>query len=153
MKTIAVLILSMAVAGTALHANDWPDFRGKGRTGMWQESGILSRFPEAGLKVLWRTPVKGGYSGPVVADGRVFVTDFAPGQGLRGTERVLALDEKTGRILWTHEWDADYRGVIQNQTGPSATPTVDGDRLYVQGLVGALLCLNVKTGEIVWQRH
>ena len=153
MRTLAALILVAAVAGTALHANDWPDFRGPGRTGLWQESGILSRFPDTGIKVLWRTPIKGGYAGPVVADGRVFVTDFTPIRGLRGTERVLALEERTGRILWTREWDADYRGVTQNQTGPSATPTVDGDRVYVQGLAGALLCLSVKTGEIVWQKN
>src|SRR3954447_13572116 len=87
------VILSIA----ALRAEDWPEFRGRGRLGVWNESGILGKFPESGLKVLWRTPLKNGYTGPSVANGRVFVTDFTLATGKRGTERALTLDEKTGR--------------------------------------------------------
>ena len=69
-----------------------------------------NKFPDSGLKVLWRTPVR-SCSGPAVADGRVFVTDWLETQRPRGTERALALDEKTGKVLWTQEWTADYRGI------------------------------------------
>jgi outer membrane protein assembly factor BamB len=130
---------------------DWPEVGGKGRLSLWRETGILDRFPDSGLKVLWRTPVKAGYTGPAVADGRVFLLDWEETQKPKGTERALALDEKTGQILWTQEWTADYRG-ISWPTGPRATPTVDADRLYVVGADGKLLCLNVKTGAIVWQK-
>jgi outer membrane protein assembly factor BamB len=119
--------------------------------GIWTESGILEKFPAAGLKVLWRTPVHAGYAGPAVAGGRVFVLDFAETSHPRGIERVLALDEKTGRVLWTREWEADYGGVTYAE-GPRATPTVDGDRVYVLGADGKLFCLNVITGEIVWKK-
>jgi outer membrane protein assembly factor BamB len=138
-------------AATTVRAEDWPEHRGKGRLGVWNETGIVDKFPESGLKVLWRTPVKAGFSGPVVADGRVFLTDFTTSRGLRGTERAIALDEKTGKILWTQEWPADYAGVSY-AVGPRATPTVDGDRVYVAGADGKLLCLNVKTGDILWKK-
>ena len=138
-------------AATFVRADDWPEIRGKGRLGVWNETGIVDRFPEGGLNVLWRTPVKAGYSGPSVADGRVFLTDFTQSSGPRGTERALALDEKTGKILWTQSWAVDYSG-ISYAVGPRAVPTVDGDRVYVAGADGKLLCLNVKTGEILWKK-
>ena len=69
----------------------------------------------------------------------------------RGIERALALDEKTGKILWTQEWQVELpRHLVP--IGPRATPTVDGDRVYVAGADGKLLCLDVKTGAILWKK-
>jgi outer membrane protein assembly factor BamB len=86
-----------------------------------------------------------------VAAGRVFVTDFVKGEGSRGTERVQCLDERSGRVLWTRGWPADYRG-LSYESGPRATPTVDGERVYVLGAVGVLHCLEVAGGRIVWSK-
>ena len=141
----------LPVARTAISAEDWPEWRGTGRRGVWNESGILDRFPVEGLKVAWRTPLHGGFAGPAVAAGRVYVTDFKRTLGKRGTERALCLDEKSGKILWTREWDADYQGMSYD-TGPRATPTVDGDRVYVVGATGILLCLDTRTGSVVWRK-
>lgn len=65
----------------------------------------------------------------------------------------MALDEPTGKVLWTREWPVDNSGLATTYaTGPRATPTVDGDRVYVFGAMGALLCLRVMDGSIVWRR-
>ena len=141
----------LTIGSTAPLASDWPEFRGEGRRGVWTETGILEKFPEGGLTVRWRTPVKEGYSSPVVADGRIFLTDFARVRGVTGPERALALDEKTGEVLWTVEWEATYAG-YQWPNGPRATPTVDGDRLYVLGANGVLQCLDVETGAVRWKK-
>src|SRR5262245_30987550 len=118
---IFLTIGTMVIIGTmAVSAEDWPEFRGKGRLGVWNETGIVEKFPESGLKVLWRTPVKAGFTGAAVANGRVFLTDFSQLQGRRGMERALALDEKTGRILWTREWETTYLG-FSYESGPRAT--------------------------------
>ena len=130
-------------------AEDWPEWRGKGRAGVWTESGILDRFSDNGLAVAWRTPVRGGFAGPAVAAGRVFVTDFQRSGGMKGTERVLCLEVKSGKVLWTREWAVDYQGVSY-ASGPRATPTIDGDRVYVVGATGVLLCLNTGTGDVIW---
>ena len=152
MKTIVIGLIACVIFGTARPlADDWPEWRGRGRLGVWNESGILEHFPEDGLKVLWRTPIGGGYAGPAVSDGRVFVVDFSRTRGMRGIERALALDERTGRVLWTREWAANYAG-LGYDVGPRATPTVDGDRVYVLGARGALYCLDVATGEIRWSK-
>jgi outer membrane protein assembly factor BamB len=132
---------------------DWPEWRGRGREGVWKESGILETFPARGVKVKWRAPIRSGFSGPAVAGGRVFVTDFTRQQGNRGIERVLCLNEGTGEKLWAQEWEADYVGLMDTYaTGPRATPTVEQDQAYVLGAKGKLLCLDVKTGEIIWQK-
>ncbi len=134
-----------------LRADDWPEWRGRGRAGVWNETGIMEKLPASGLKIAWRVPIHGGYMGPAVADGRVFVTDFAPTERRSGIERALCLDEKTGKVLWRTEWQADYAG-ISYETGPRATPTVDGDRVYVLGARGILNCLESKTGREVWKK-
>jgi len=149
--TITTVAILATISTIAIRAEDWPEIRGKGRTGVWNETGIIQSFPADGLKVLWRTPVKAGFAGPAVADGRVFVVDFEETQKPRGTERALALDEKTGKVLWTQEWPVDYRGMSYS-VGPRATPTVDADRVYVAGADGKLFCFNAKTGAILWKK-
>ncbi len=57
----------------ALSAADWLEWRGAGRQGNWTESGVIERIPTDGLKVKWRVPIQAGYSGPAVANGRVFL--------------------------------------------------------------------------------
>ncbi len=144
---------------TAARAADWPQWMGPNRDDQWTESGILEAFPEGGPKVLWRAPVAGGYAGPAVAAGRVYVTDFAKEEGevkndpggrvdLKGKERVLCFDAKTGEPVWTHEYDCEYK--ISYPAGPRATPTVDGDKVYTLGAEGRLCCLDANTGDELW---
>ena len=144
----------VTIGATVVQADDWPEWRGQGRLGVWRESGIVDTFPDAGLRVTWRVPLNRGYSGPAVADGRVFVTDARHLAGYDVIERVVCLDEETGGVLWTHEWETNYTGMLTTwATGPRATPTVDGDRVYVLGAAGVLHALNVETGEVLWQRN
>jgi outer membrane protein assembly factor BamB len=150
--SVSACVMLLLVLGTALlGAEDWPEYRGKGRAGVWNETGIVETFPAAGLPVLWRTPINRGFSGPAVAGGRVFVTDYRETQNPKGIERAVALDEATGKILWTYEWPAHYGGIMW-PVGPRATPTVDGDRVYVLGVNGKLFCLDVKTGAVLWKK-
>ena len=89
-------------------AQDWPQWLGPTRDGVWTETGIIDAFPAGGPKVLWRKPVHGGYAGPAVAGGRVYVMDYVLAEGdatpnpdkrneLKGQERVICLD--AGKII------------------------------------------------------
>src|SRR6185295_660602 len=108
---IGLLIAGVVAAGARVAAEDWPEWRGRGRLGVWNETGLLEKFPDTGLRVAWRTAIHGGYAGPAVAGGRVFVTDVRRVSGSRMIERAVALDEANGRILWTREWDTNYSGL------------------------------------------
>ncbi len=155
-------VLALLGGMLSVHADDWPQYLGPKRDGVWRETGIVDTLPKA-PKYLWRQPVGQGYSGPAVAGGKVFVTDLIPGKDAKmpksgfgtsqipGKERVLCLDEKTGDTLWKQEYDCTYR--VSYPGGPRCTPTVDGDSVYTLGTMGDLLCLDVKNGAIRWQKN
>lgn len=84
----------------AAAAGDWPQWRGPHRDGSWEETGILESLPARGLTVRWRFPVHRGFSSPVVAQGRVYVTDTELLQP-RIVEHVDCLEEATGKQLWS----------------------------------------------------
>ena len=153
-----VLIMAGVVGGIpAVYAEDWPQWRGEGRLAIWNETRIIDEFPDEGLKVVWRAPIRSGFAGPAVSEGRVFVLDWQEdpqSRTLDGIERLVALDEKTGSVLWTHEWATSYR-MLQGSyaIGPRATPTVEGDRVYVVGASGVLRCVNVQTGNLIWTKN
>src|SRR5215210_2715975 len=148
------LMLGLSLLVPMARAEDWPQWLGARRDGIWREQGTPDALSEDAVKVRWRAPVAGGYAGPAVADGRVFVTDFVPapkqpkpdttGQkptGKVGVERVICLNEADGEKLWTHEYPCTYG--IDYGSGPRATPTVDGDVVYTLGAEGHLFCLDV----------
>jgi outer membrane protein assembly factor BamB len=153
-RTFTVVTGVLALLSAPLLAEDWTQWRGPDRIGVWNETGIVEELPDE-LAISWRVPIRSGYSGPAVADGRVFVTDWQEDPESRtmdGTERALAIDEETGDVLWIHEWDTTYRMLmISYALGPRATPTVDDDRVYVVGASGVLLCLEAATGDLMWQ--
>src|SRR5438477_10456530 len=96
------LLLSIAV-----HAEDWPQWRGPNRDGVWSETGILRTFPAEGLKVGWRVPAGWGFASPVVAQGRVYLADSELMKP-KARERLRCFDESTGKTLWTHAYDVAY---------------------------------------------
>jgi len=140
---------------TYLSAEDWPQWRGINRDAIWNETGVVERFPDDGLTVKWRAPVRGGFAGPAVADGRVFILDYQETAGSRtmdGHERLVVFDEETGTVLWQQKWPATYRNLqFKFATGPRAVPTVDGNRVYTLGAAGMLSCFDTETGELLWR--
>ena len=154
-RLIPLWLLVVFAVGSlvSVQAEDWPEWRGKGRLGVWNETGLVDKFPPGGPPVVWRTAIHSGYTGPAVANGRVFLTDSRRTTANKAIERAVALDEQTGKILWTKEWETDYTGLqLVFAIGPRATPTVDGDRVYVLGTMGQLFALDVQTGRVLWQK-
>lgn len=129
-------------------ADDWPQWRGPQRDGVWRESGVLEKFSGPELKAQWRAKISSGYSGPTVADGRVFVTDrFVKPQQ---SERVHCFRADNGKKLWTHTYPCKYSGVSY-EAGPRASVSIDGDRAYSLGTMGHLFCLKTNDGSVAWQ--
>ena len=97
--------VSIAFSPSAL-ADDWPQWRGVNRDGVWRESGLVERFDSDRLKLRWSVPIGAGYNGPTVADGKVYVMDRMPEP--KQVERVLCFDAQTGKKIWTHTYDCVY---------------------------------------------
>ncbi len=130
-------------------ADDWPQWRGPQRDGVWHETGVIERFEGPQIPLRWRVPISSGYSGPTVADGRVYVTDrvVEPEEG----ERVLCFDADSGRPLWTHVYDCPY-GRLSYPAGPRASVTIDDGRAFALGAMGHLFCLDAATGKVLWKK-
>lgn len=143
----ASLVGSLCVACAS--ADDWPQWRGPQRDGVWRETGLIEKFDTPRLKPLWRAPIAGGYSGPTVAEGRVFVSDRVVRP--RQIERVHCFDATNGRKLWTHEYECAYRGV-QYDAGPRASVTISDGRAYALGAMGDLFCLAAADGHVIWHK-
>jgi len=141
-----VVFLVLFSAGIS-HADDWPQWRGPNRDGVWRETGTIEKFDSPEIKLKWRVPIASGYSGPTVADGRVYVTDrlTEPGE----MERVLCLDWQTGKTLWTHRYHCKYRD-IGYKAGPRASVLVAGGRAYSLGTAGHLFCFDAAGGKALW---
>lgn len=144
----------IALAMTAQHAFgapnfDWPQWQGPDRNAHSKETGLLKEWPKDGPPLAWKiTGLGGGDSTPSIAKGRIY------GMSTRGQDEfVWALAEKDGKEIWAVKVAPALRqNFHQSQEGPSATPTVDGDRLYVVGLAGNVACLQTTDGKVLWQR-
>ncbi|MFT4556986.1 MAG: outer membrane protein assembly factor BamB [Planctomycetaceae bacterium] len=144
------------MAGISTSADDWTEWRGKDRLAVWHEEGIVEQFPDDGLKTAWRVSIGSGYSGPVVSNGRIVTMDYRPKpdtETAEAIERVICLDEKTGKLLWKDEWQTHYRELMGSyRTGPRATPTIDGDRVYAVGAAGHIRCVSLDDGKLLWSK-
>ncbi len=120
---------------------------------------LIEKFPQSGPKVVWRTKIAGGYSGPAVAAGRVVINDYVTSDNVKvdnfqretysGQERILCLDEATGDILWQHEYPVQYS--ISYPAGPRCTPIIEDGKVYTLGAEGHLFCFDLGDGEIIWE--
>lgn len=149
-KTFAAVVILGATA--AASADDWPQWRGLQRDGIWRETGILQSFPTNGLKVLWRVPAGVGFSSPVVAQGKVYLHEsFVTHTNAR--ESVRCFDAATGKAIWTHAYAVtypEYGADPAHPFGPAATPVVAHGKIYTLGRMSQLLCLDAQTGRVLW---
>jgi outer membrane protein assembly factor BamB len=163
MPRLAFGLLACLVTSALALADDWPQWLGPQRDGVWRETGILERFPKGGPKVLWRQAIGGGYAGPAVANGKVYVTDRILDEGekdpsnpfqrtkSKGKERVLCLDATTGKIIWMHEYPTQY--LMSYSCGPRAIPLIADGKVYTLGAMGDLYCLDSQTGKVIWSKN
>jgi outer membrane protein assembly factor BamB len=154
-------LLAAGLIGSSVRADDWPQWHGPQRDGVWREDGIVAEMPKK-PSYKWRTLIGAGYAGPAVAGDRVFVHDRVLDEGAKnpdnpfarasipGKERIHALEEASGKILWTHEYPCNY--TISYGSGPRCTPVVSDGKLFTLGAMGHLKCLNAVDGKVIWEK-
>jgi outer membrane protein assembly factor BamB len=153
--TLAVLVFALLglAAAVRIHAEDWPQFRGPSGQGHSSETGLPLSWSETS-NVKWKTPVAGrGWSSPVVAGGRVWLTTSVTDKG--ASLRAVAFDADSGREVVNTEVFHLRSGDLTNAKNSHASPTpvVDGDRVYVHFGAEGTAALTM-AGDIVWKsRH
>ena len=136
-------------AGKQAAAVAWTQWRGPAGDAVLRDPDLPDPWPARPLRRLWQAPLGTGWSSPVVADSRVFVSDRRDGR-----ERIIAFDGATGGELWktAHDVDFDPHPVGRRHgNGPKATPLVHADKVYAVGIAGRLSCLRAADGQVVWE--
>jgi outer membrane protein assembly factor BamB len=137
-----VLCLSAMEVGAA----DWPQWRGQERDGKSPETGLLQSWPEGGPPLAWRAEgLGGGFSSVAVVGDRIYTLG-----DLGDAQYAIALEREGGAMVWKTKIGPAWK---DKYLGPRSTPTVDGDRVYVLGTDGDLLCLDAATGKKIWSRN
>lgn len=127
--------------------DDWPQFLGPKRDGTSAETGLVDNLP-AKVPVVWQFKAGNGFSGPVVAGGRVYLFEQTDGQAV-----LRCLKTQNAEQVWESSYPCRFiGGLAGGGPGPRATPVIDGDRIYTLGPQGVLRCLNLADGSLVWSR-
>jgi len=149
----AVIILALLfIAQPGAHAEgyDWPQFRGMHRDGVSPETGLNFAWADSGPKEVWRRPLGDGYSAISVVGDRLYTMYAADHEGAP-TEFAAAFDAATGDELWRVALGA--RKDTEFGNGPSSTPSVDGDTVYVLASEGEFAALATADGAVRWQMN
>jgi outer membrane protein assembly factor BamB len=152
--------LLFIVSTSLLSAQDWPQWQGPKRDGVWPESNIIAKFPSEGPKVKWRAKVGIGYSGPAVVGKQVFLLDYAKKSGVitvnpggrskvEGTEMLRCFDSATGEEKWAHKWEQPLHLSFPN--GSRTTPAVADGKVVALGAEGRLICCDTASGKPIWE--
>jgi outer membrane protein assembly factor BamB len=141
------LLLSFAVAAILSRAcaDDWPQFLGPTRNGVYSGLPLAASWPKDGPRVVWERKIGQGFSGPVVASGKLILF-----HRIEDKETVECLDANTGKALWTFDYPTAYRDDFGFDEGPRATPAIADDHVYTYGAEGVLSCLELASGKKIW---
>jgi outer membrane protein assembly factor BamB len=143
---VGTITLLAGLAGVS-QADDWPHWRGPQRNGVSAETGWLDQWPAGGPPVAWKAAVGTGFSSFAVAGGRVFTMGHAG-----GNDTVFCLDAESGKEIWKHSYPAAL-GDNLFEGGPTATPTVEGGRVYTLSRWGDVFCFDAVTGKVHWSKN
>ena len=141
---LAASATNTPVATISIPENEWPGFRGPRSDGYYTNRPIITNWPAAGLRLLWKQACGGGYSSFALSDGRAFTLEQR-----RETEVLVAYDVMTGRELWTNCWEAKFTEYHSDE-GPRSTPACSDGKVYALGATGEFRCLNASNGSVVW---
>jgi outer membrane protein assembly factor BamB len=141
MKTFILLfcffLFSEGLAGQS--ANEW---RGPGRSGVYNEIGLLKSWPENGPKLIWyHDSLPAGYSSVSISDSKIYLT------GIIGKNDVLIALDLKGNELWRKVYGKAWEG---SYTESRVTPTIDSNNIYLSSGKGEIVCLDAQNGNIVW---
>lgn len=144
MRKLDLLLTLSLLAGASAAAGDWPRFRGENFDGVSPEKDWLGKWPEGQPKQLWKRNVGVGFASVTVAAGRVYAVGNS-----KDLDTIYCFDALTGKEVWKHSYEQKLAPKYYDG-GPSATPTVDGDRVFHLSKQGDAICLQAKTGTQVW---
>jgi outer membrane protein assembly factor BamB len=144
----AVLAASQVCSfGSTATAGDWPRFLGPDGNNTSSETGLVEKWSSNGLPILWQKQVGSGYSAPSVLGDKLVLH-----HRVNDEEIIECFNAGTGEPLWRYAYPTSFTDPFGYNSGPRCTPTLTSNRCYCFGAEGKLVCLDFKSGKLVWQR-
>ena len=143
---LVVASAAVALVANTVLAEEWPQFLGPTRNGVYDGLEVADAWPEQRSLLVWQKKVGQGFSGPVVAQNRLILF-----HRLGDRETVECLDANNGQQLWSFDYSTGYRDNFGFDEGPRSTPSISEGRVYTFGAEGVLHCLDLETGEKIWR--
>ncbi len=120
------------------------EWRGQGRSGIYNESGLLKKWPDSGPVLLWEAVNMGdGYSSPTVTDDAVYVT------GRKDSSDVLIALTLEGKKKWETVYGKAW---MTNHTGSRCIPTYFNGNIFLISGSGDIVCIG-SDGKIKWSKN
>ena len=127
---------------------DWMDFIGPSHNAISRETHLLKTFGDNDPTIVWEVAKGEGYAAPAVIGNRVILF-----HRIGNEETVECLHNETGQRHWKYSYPSQYKDRYGFSNGPRCQPISDGEFVYTYGVEAILSCLDLKTGQLVWQRN
>ena len=143
-KRIFSLLIAVVLTFVTAKAQEPTTWRGPGSGGNYPDSGLLKSWPVNGPEIIWHYDELGdGFSSPVFANGKIYLSAAVNNVGY-----IYALSQD-GKLEWKSTYSEEW---VENYPGARATPSVDGDMLYIYSGNGVVTCMNASNGTIIWKK-
>jgi len=141
----AIIILSLLfITYTYSNAQTPTKWRGTNGNGVYNETGLLKKWPANGPEIIWHFDELGlGHSSPAFANGLIYVSCMVESTGYIYT---LTPD---GKLKWKAPYGAEFS---ESYPGSRSTPVIAGDLLYIYSGLGVLTCMNANDGKVKWKK-
>ena len=144
----AVNVRSPASNAAERPGTDWASFLGPHGTGVSDETGLLEKWPEAGPPIVWDKRIGKGYSSPSIRGQKLVVHHRQ-----RDTDVIECVRADDGTPIWKYEYETDFADPYGYNNGPRCSPLLTETRCFTYGAQGRLVCLDLETGKLVWERE
>lgn len=131
-------------------SSTWSQWRGPERNGEFLGPQWPSSINDEHLRKQWSVELGESYSGPIIAEDRVFTTETVNEE----TEIIRALDRASGKEIWQTQWPGAIKVpffAARNGSWIRSTPAYDGESLFVAGMADVLASIDAKSGSVKWR--
>ena len=145
-STFPKLLLSLIMSSLCLInvSGQLYEWRGPGRTGIYNEKGLLKKWPDGGPKLLWEADKMGeGYSSVTVTDDAVYIT------GRKDSLDILTSLTLDGKLKWETAYGKAW---MDNHTGSRCTPTYYNGNIFLVSGSGDIVCVS-RNGKVKWSKN
>ena len=137
-----ILLICLTFFCIILEAQDISQWRGPNRNGVYNEAGLLKKWPDGGPKLLWKFDELGdGHTSVAITNSGIFTTGM-----INGTGYVFAFSNE-GKLLWKKEYGKEW---TENWDGVRSTPLIIKDKLFLMSSFGKLVCMSTSNGQNIW---